>query len=163
MTPTNDESERDLLSAIEIEVACNICNATYTVPASIVRESQRLLAEGCTGESLYECDASFLATLVEPAAIADLERAWASFQQNATAHGGMRVAVVANAASPRARDLDARAVQRWENEGGCCEHARAAIADHRARAANSNVSARSATNTGLRGTAELRSDPPPRR
>ena len=122
MDTTSKEASGDLLSRIEVVVACHVCDSTYAVPASIVRESQRILAEGCTGESTFECDASFYATLIEPEAIAELERAWARFQDSATHHGGTRVALDRGRANASANDLDERAVQRWENEGGRCEH-----------------------------------------
>jgi hypothetical protein len=125
----DQESTQDLLlDHVEVVVACNTCDATYSVPASIVRESQRILAEGCSGSSLFECDASFYATLIEPEAIETLERAWANFRQSATGHGAL--GVVFHAGDRRAGDThdeppdqDTRAIRRWENEGGRCGHA----------------------------------------
>jgi hypothetical protein len=117
MASTSKESDADLLAQVEVVVACSVCDSTYSVPASIVRESQRLLAEDYCGESLFECDAQYYATLIEAEAIADLERAWARFQKSATSHGGMRIVVVGS-----------------ENESGPCEHVRAASAEGRARA-----------------------------
>jgi hypothetical protein len=81
----------DPLSHVEVEVACNICGDSYSVSGSTIRESQRLLAQGCTGTSLFECDAAFYATLLEPEVIAELERAWARLETD---------------------------LERWENEGG---------------------------------------------
>lgn len=128
-----DELTGDLLSRVEVVVCCNICQASYAIPGSMIRESQRLLAEGCTGTSLFECDASFYATLIEPEVIANLERAWASFQQSATSHGGIGVALVGAESNTLAVDPDARALQRWENEGGRCNHAHAALDKSRDR------------------------------
>ena len=54
----------DLLDHVQVTVPCPTCDESYTVPASVVRASQRVLAEGCTGTSSYECEASFYATLI---------------------------------------------------------------------------------------------------
>jgi hypothetical protein len=124
----DQESTQDLLDHVEVVVACNTCDATYSVPASIVRESQRILAEGCSGSSLFECDASFYATLIEPEAIETLERAWANFRQSASGHGALRVLFHAgdrhaSDTHDEPPDQDTRAIRRWENEGGRCGHA----------------------------------------
>jgi hypothetical protein len=131
---TSTESEPDLLSQIKVVVACSVCGAPYSVPASIVRESQRLLAEDYCGESLFECDALFYATLIDAEAIADLERAWARFQKSATSHGGISVALVARGSETDASDRDECAPERWESEAGRCEHVRAEFAERRAQA-----------------------------
>jgi hypothetical protein len=148
MASTSNESNVDLLSQIEVVVACNICDSTYSVPASIVRESQRLLAEGYCGESRFECDALYYAMLIEAEAIADLERAWARFQKSATSHGGMSIAVVGTGPSIGATDLDERGCQRWENEGGRCEHVRAAFAKRRAHAGADEIAPETPTDAG---------------
>ena len=122
-TSHNDQkSTQDLLDHVEVVVACNTCDATYSVPASIVRESQRILAEGCSGSSLFECDASFYATLIEPEAIETLERAWANFRQSAAGHGALGVVFHAGDSHDEPSDQDTRAIRRWENEGGRCGH-----------------------------------------
>jgi hypothetical protein len=131
MASTSKESDEDLLSQVEVVVACNICDSTYSVPASVVRESQRLVAEDYCGESLFECDALYYATLIEAEAIADLERAWARFRESATSHGGMRIVVVGS-----------------DNESGPCEHVRAAIAEHRAGAGTDKVVSETPTDPG---------------
>jgi hypothetical protein len=124
----HQESTQDLLDHVEVVVACNTCDATYSVLASIVRESQRILAEGCSGSSLFECDAAFYATLIEPEAIETLERAWANFRQSASGHGALGVVLHAGERHASDRDdeppdQDTRATRRWENEGGQCGHA----------------------------------------
>ncbi len=119
------ESPSDLLSHVEVEVNCSTCQTSYSIPGALIRDSQRLLAAGCTGTSLFECDASFYATLIEPEVIANLERAWASFQQSATSHGGIGVALVGSEmdreTNTQAVALETRALQRCENEGGRCD------------------------------------------
>jgi hypothetical protein len=107
-----------LLDHVEVVVPCHQCGSTYAVPASLVRESQRLLAEGCSGTSLYECDASFYATLIEPDALDALARAWAVFCQSAATHGGTAITITTGDASGPDHDFDARAIQRWDDEGG---------------------------------------------
>jgi hypothetical protein len=103
----------DLLDHVHVTVPCNSCDESYTVPASAVRASQRVLADGCSGTSSYECEASFYATLIDHDAIESLEHVWADFCRNATAHGAISVELdVAEG------DLERRALQRWENEGG---------------------------------------------
>jgi hypothetical protein len=103
----------DLLAHLRVEVGCRTCDSTYEVPLDIVRDSQRVLAAGCSGASTYECDASFYAGLVEPAAIDNLARAWAAFVDSAESHGGLTVTFGGDD-----MDQDRRALERWENEGG---------------------------------------------
>jgi hypothetical protein len=139
MATTRTESEPDLLSQIKVVVACEVCGTSYSVPASIVRESQRLLAEDYCSESLFECDALFYATLIDADAIADLERAWARFEESATSHGGTRIVVVASGPDVEAGGRDVRTPERSENEADRCEHVRAAFAERRARAVVGSV------------------------
>jgi hypothetical protein len=106
----------DLLDHVQVTVPCNSCDESYTVPVSVVRASQRVLSEGCTGTSSYECEASFYATLIDHDAIESLEHVWADFCRHATAHGAIAVAFDADQIG--AEELDRRALQRWENEGG---------------------------------------------
>lgn len=108
----------DLLEHVHVTVPCNVCDETYSVPASVVRTSQQLVAEGCTGTSRFECDAAFYATLIDHDAIESLERVWAEFCRNAGSHGGVGVTIDPEPASTRRADADRRALQRWENEGG---------------------------------------------
>ena len=83
----------DLLEHVLVTVPCNVCDDSYTVPASVVRTSQELLADGCSGTSSYECDATYYATLVEHDAIESLTHAWADFCRSATTHGAVDVDV----------------------------------------------------------------------
>jgi hypothetical protein len=108
----------DLLDHLHVTVPCNTCDESYTVSASAVRASQRVLAEGCSGTSTYECEASFYATLIDHDAIESLERVWADFCRSATSHGATDVAFDAGQAGPG--DLDRRALLRWEDGGGKC-------------------------------------------
>lgn len=118
MITTDSDEVSALLDRVEVVVPCHHCGSTYTVPASLVRESQRLLAEGCSGSSLYECDASFYATLIEPDALDALARAWAGVCQSAATHGGTEIMIATGDASGPDYDFDARALQRWDNDGG---------------------------------------------
>lgn len=111
-----DAVTHDLLDHVDVVVACNLCNSTYTVAASLVREGQQLLASGCTGGSLYECVASYYASLVEPQVLDGLVAAWSSFERSASGHGGVGVVVRGDPRLSREPDLDD--VERWENEGG---------------------------------------------
>ena len=107
-----------LLDHVEVVVPCHHCGSSYAVPASLVRESQRLLAEGCSGSSLYECEASFYATLIEPDALDALARALALFCHSAAGHGGTEIMITTGGARGPDHEFDARAIQRWDNEGG---------------------------------------------
>ena len=118
MMPTCDDATADLLGHLAIEVECCTCNTTSEVPAALVRDSQRLLAEGCSGTSLFECDASFYATLVAPDAVAALEHAWLAFRRSAASHGGTRVMVTATEPHGFRSDSELRALARWEDDGG---------------------------------------------
>ncbi len=118
MITTDSAEVSALLDHVEVVVPCHHCGSTYTVPASLVRESQRVLAEGCSGSSLYECDASFYATLVEPGALDALANAWAVFCQSAATHGGTEIMITTGDSSSPDPNFDARALQRWDNEGG---------------------------------------------
>lgn len=112
-----DASAPDLLDHVDVVVACNLCHSTYTVPASLVRTGQQILASGCTGGSLHECVASYYASLVEPEVLDALVAAWATFERSAGGHGGVGV-VVRGAPRARSSDPDPSALERWENEGG---------------------------------------------
>lgn len=105
-----------LLEHVEVIVPCQSCGSTYAVPASVVRESQRMLEEGCSGSTLHECDASFYATLIDAAALDELACAWAAVCESATRHGGTEIMFATAGAD--GLDVDARALQRWDNEGG---------------------------------------------
>lgn len=124
MTGSNHETVsgdgHDILDEVDVIVRCDLCHTTYPVRASVIRDSQRVLAEGCTGGSLYECTASYMATLVDPDALGDLARAWQRFEWSATGHGGVGVVVHAGTLLDGRRpvDFDAAALARWENEGG---------------------------------------------
>ncbi len=101
MITTDTDEVSALLDRVEVVVPCDHCGSTYTVPASLVRESQRLLAEGCSGSSLYECDASFYATLIEPDALDALANAWAVFCESAATHGGTEIVIATGDARGR--------------------------------------------------------------
>ncbi len=122
MMGSNREASHDILDDVDIIVQCNLCSASYPVRASLIRESQRMLAEGCTGSSAYECTASYLATLVDPDDLDELARAWRRFEERVTCRGGVGVTVRADAPSQARRHLDADvlALERGENEGGRC-------------------------------------------
>lgn len=113
-------SEWDLLEHVEIVVPCNVCQTTYGVPVSLVRDSQRLVAEGCTGSGVHACDAAFYAGLLAPEAIDRLADAWDAFQRSAAQHGGLGVDLRATAAPHELAIFDLCALHRWEDEGGSC-------------------------------------------
>lgn len=110
----------DLLDHLHVKVPCNVCDESYTVPASVVRTSQQLLADGCSGTSSFECDAAFYATLIDHDAIESLQHVWAEFCRSAGTHGGLGVTVERDATGARRADEDRRSLQVWENEGGRC-------------------------------------------
>ncbi|HUJ29220.1 MAG TPA: hypothetical protein VLW85_24540 [Myxococcales bacterium] len=114
-----------ILDHVAIRVPCPVCSGEYDVPASVVLDGQKAIAPGCPGCSDYECEPRFVATLVDPQALAVLEAAWARFEASVVSHGGSGVALVAvpTTARPNPDDASARiwrrkAIQRWENEGG---------------------------------------------
>jgi hypothetical protein len=47
----------DLLDHLELILPCNVCGTTYTIPASLVRDSQLAIAEGCSGSGAITCEA----------------------------------------------------------------------------------------------------------
>lgn len=68
----------DILKHLLVDVHCGHCG-DFTVRADIIAESQRMLAEGCPG-SRYECPPQAFAPLLDPAALASLEKAWAELE-----------------------------------------------------------------------------------
>lgn len=117
----------NILDHVAIRVRCGVCSGEYSVPASVVLEGQRAIAPGCPGCSDYECEARFVATLVDPQALVALQAAWATFEASATSQGAVSVTLAAVPAAARPALEEAteriravRAVQRWENEGGRC-------------------------------------------
>jgi hypothetical protein len=83
----------DLLSEISIEVPCHVCSSSYFVPADVVRESQRLLAEGCPGTSSHECAPLHLATLLPARALEHLAMALDEIEEGAKLRGARSVSV----------------------------------------------------------------------
>lgn len=63
----------DTLKHFYVDVRCDQCG-DFTVGADVVAESQRLLAEGCSGSG-FECPPELLAELLEPTFLRSLERA----------------------------------------------------------------------------------------
>ncbi len=114
-----------ILDHLAITVPCGVCGGDFNVPVSVVAVGQEAIAPRCPGCSDYECEARFVAGLVDRRALADLQAAWDQFEANATSHGGRGVVLVAVPAVPplglddaRERRLRARALQRWETDGG---------------------------------------------
>jgi hypothetical protein len=114
----------NILDHVAIRVRCAVCSGEYCVPASVVLQGQEAIAPGCPGCSDYECEARFVATLADPQALAALQAAWAAFEGSVTSHGGVGATLVAVPAVTPTRDeaveriRRARAIQRWESEGG---------------------------------------------
>ena len=114
-----------ILDHVAIRVRCGACSGEYDVPASVVLQGQQAIAPGCPGCSDYECEARFVATLADQQALAALEAAWAAFEASVASHGGLGARLVAVPAVTRPTHAEAtetarraKAVQRWESEGG---------------------------------------------
>jgi hypothetical protein len=102
---------------LAVDVHCERCG-DFSVGADVIAESQRLLAAGCPG-STYECPPTLFATLLDPAALEALERAWRALEDAARSpvrhisiDDPLRVAVQLS------EQLDARSIRRWEDDGG---------------------------------------------
>jgi hypothetical protein len=121
LSQDDEESIQDLLDHVEVVIACDSCDSQHSVSVAIVRESQRILAEGCTGTSPFECDAAFYATLIEPEAIEALERAWVRFRQSANGAGALGIIFRGSELRVAPADVDARApsqhLHRHEHQG----------------------------------------------
>jgi hypothetical protein len=100
-----------LLEHLQLVLPCNVCGTTYTIPASLVRDSQQAIADGCYGIGAITCDAEFYAGLLAPEAIAGLDRAWEAFRQSAEHHGGLGVALVDAGVVASPTELDRLALQ----------------------------------------------------
>lgn len=125
MTTTGPAS--DLLDHLELILPCNVCGTTYTIPASLVRDSQQAIVEGCCSSGAITCDAEFYARLLAPEVIASLTRAWEAFLHGAEHGGGLGVRLRETPFLLNAVELEQVELQRWENEGGRCERAGAAL------------------------------------
>lgn len=55
----------NILDQVDVRVRCGVCAGEYAVPASVVLEGQQAIAPGCPGCSDYDCEARFVATLVD--------------------------------------------------------------------------------------------------
>lgn len=91
------------------------------MPAALIAESQRIVAEGCPGSSLHECAPAFYATLIEPVALQSLVRAWEQLQRSARARGERaifrerpRVGVAVSVAPA----VETDPIAWWEDDGG---------------------------------------------
>ena len=119
-------SASDLLEHLQLVLPCNVCGTTYMIPASLVRDSQQAIADGCCGSGAITCDAEFYAGLLAPEAIAGLTRAWEAFRDSAEHLGGLGVALGETVMFVDPAEVDRLALQRWENEGGSCPQTPAA-------------------------------------
>ncbi|MFU8804729.1 MAG: hypothetical protein ACNA8W_13020 [Bradymonadaceae bacterium] len=72
----------NLFRKIDLHVDCGQCDHSYDIPLSVVAESQALLEQACPG-SLHECAASYFATLVDPACLQALAKAWEDVEESA--------------------------------------------------------------------------------
>lgn len=79
--PGRENDMSDILQQIDVHVHCVQCDEDYSVAASAIAESHRLLDEGCPG-SAHECYPSFLASLVEAPVLEELSAAWAAVEQS---------------------------------------------------------------------------------
>ncbi len=107
----------DLLRNLYLDVHCGQCG-DFAVRADVVAESQRLLANGCPG-SPHECPPTLLATLLDRRALDLLERAWRGLE--AAARSPVRQVSVSDSLRLAVRpseELEARAIFRWEDDGG---------------------------------------------
>lgn len=114
---------------IQLRVPCPICSESYTVPLSAVEQSQHLLAAigSCSGMESYECPLPYLSALVAPESIAELRHAASAFEDSALRKGVTPVLEGTETPQPPLEDAAeavmearerARALARWENEGG---------------------------------------------
>ncbi len=108
----------DILKALSVDVHCDQCG-DFNLGADTIAESQRLLAEGCPG-SPHECPPALFATLLPQAALQSLQRAWSALE-SATQSPIRQLSLEG---SPRLAlhsidNLEARAIARWEDDGGC--------------------------------------------
>lgn len=106
-----------ILKNIDVHVRCRQCG-DFHISAEVIANSQRLLAEGCPGSS-YECPPQLFATLLEPSALASLERAWSALEstvrspvRDVSPADSLRVAVYPN------DKMNPRAICRREDDGG---------------------------------------------
>lgn len=65
----------EILENVEVHVVCEHCDTEFETSADVVARSQRLLEDGCPGES-HECPARLFANFVDRAALRDLADAW---------------------------------------------------------------------------------------
>ena len=107
----------DLPKHLYVDVHCDRCG-DFAIRADVIAESQRLLANGCPG-SAYECPPELYATLLEPADLESLQRAWSNLDKTTrsplrqvSVNDGLRVCV------DPLRKLDPMAISRWEDDGG---------------------------------------------
>jgi hypothetical protein len=115
----------NILDHVAIRVPCNVCSGELNVPASVVLEGLETMTPDCPGSSDYECESRFVATLADAQALKALQAAWAGFEASVRSHGGAGVMLVGLPIAPgptlpgaSERIWRAKAIQRWENEGG---------------------------------------------
>ena len=121
-----EEPMLDVMRHIQLEIPCSVCADSYSVSADTVRESQRLLAEGCPGTSSYECPPLFFATLLPAEALAHLVGALQEVERSALSRGSTAIWVeepVLHASNPlpaaaREATRTCAAIARWEDDGG---------------------------------------------
>jgi len=85
----HEEAPVDILTAIAIELPCNVCGRRYEVTlAQVLLSKDTLLHEGCQVRRESECPPLAYATLLERELIENLEATWQRLEQGARAVGG---------------------------------------------------------------------------
>ena len=116
----------NILDHVAIRVPCNTCSGELNVPASVVLEGLETMLPDCPGSSDYECESRFVATLADQQALEALQAAWVGVEASVRSHGGAGVMLVGLPIAGARHTLSevseriwrAKAIQRWENEGG---------------------------------------------
>ena len=107
----------DILKTLSVDVDCDQCG-DCTVGANVIAESQHMLTEGCPGSS-YECPPTLFATLLPPAALESLKKAWSDLE--GAARDPVRQITInegSHVSTRRNDKLDPRTIARWEDDGG---------------------------------------------
>ena len=77
----------DILDHVYLVAHCEDCKEATEVSARIARNAETMLHEGCPVQNERNCPERYYASLIDPAALDELARAWAHVEASARSRG----------------------------------------------------------------------------
>ena len=81
----------DILDLVCLVVPCAACGGTAEISARVVRDSEKMLHEGCPVQNPRNCPEVYYSSLIDSNALDELCTAWSRLEASARAHGSEAV------------------------------------------------------------------------